>query len=278
MAPNAPTEARHFDFPAARGATEIISPDNGPREEQGDVPDLGPVHPSHHFNLRGAGPDHDEDEIGGYMQYVSGVSFRHRSVHRSTDRRGPRAPDPARPDSSGYAIRRSPELLGTIHEAGMIHRNSPQSILGGTGGGVAGPQVRVARFQSGPYSGVSSVTIISGSRRTFRPGADAGPPNEPFQSAFGDIFSHGPSVPPLPDRPNPRLDDEEGFGGPRSPGGISSPGDVRMDLSAILHHLLLTVHNPNAVHGDAVHSLEALDRIITSLMEDYPQSNAAPPA
>lgn len=51
-----------------------------------------------------------------------------------------------------------------------------------------------------------------------------------------------------------------------------------MDLSAILHHLLLTVHKPNAVHGDAVHSLEALDRIITSLMEDYPQSNAAPPA
>ena len=96
--------------------------------------------------------------------------------------------------------------------------------------------------------------------------------------AFEDIFSHGPSVPPLPNRPNPRLDVQEGFGGPRFPGGISSPGDVRMDLSAILHHLLLTLHNPNAVHGDAVHSLEALDRIITSLMEDYPQSNAAPHA
>jgi hypothetical protein len=45
MAPNAPTEARHFDFPAARGATEIIGPDNGPREEHGDVPDLGPLIP-----------------------------------------------------------------------------------------------------------------------------------------------------------------------------------------------------------------------------------------
>ena len=96
--------------------------------------------------------------------------------------------------------------------------------------------------------------------------------------AFGDIFSHGPSVLPFPNLPNPRLDDQEGLGGPRFLGGISGPGDVGMDLPAILYHLLLTVHNPNAVHGDVIHSLEALDRIITSLMEEYPQSNAAPPA
>ncbi|KAK8012094.1 hypothetical protein PG989_000354 [Apiospora arundinis] len=191
MAPNAPTEARHFDFPAARGATEIIGPDNGPREEQGDVPDLGPLHPSHHFNLRGAGPDHDEDEIGGYMQYVSGVSFRHRSVHRSTDRRGPHTPDPARPDSSGHAIRGSPELLGTINGAGAIRRNGPQAILARAGEGVASSQVPVARFQSGPHSGVSRVTVISGSRRTFRPGANIGPPDDPFQSY--DIPSPPPS-------------------------------------------------------------------------------------
>lgn len=37
--------------------------------------------------------------------------------------------------------------------------------------------------------------------------------------------------------------------------------------------------NPsNAVHGDAVYTQEALDRIITNLMEAHPQSNAAPPA
>ncbi|KAK8007052.1 hypothetical protein PG989_001042 [Apiospora arundinis] len=160
---------------------DVIGPDNGPREEQGDVPDLGPLHPSHHFNLRGAGPDHDEDEIGGYMQYVSGVSFRHRSVHWSTDRRGPRAPEPARPDSSGHAIRRSPQLLGTINGAGAIRRNGPQAILARAGEGVASSQVPVARFQSGPYSGVSRVTITSGSRRTFRPGANIGPPDDPFQ-------------------------------------------------------------------------------------------------
>ena len=51
-----------------------------------------------------------------------------------------------------------------------------------------------------------------------------------------------------------------------------------MGLSAILRHLLLTVHSPNAIHSDAAHSLEALDRIITNLMEANLQSNAAPPA
>ncbi|OIW32538.1 hypothetical protein CONLIGDRAFT_572435, partial [Coniochaeta ligniaria NRRL 30616] len=37
-------------------------------------------------------------------------------------------------------------------------------------------------------------------------------------------------------------------------------------------------HPPGGVHGDAVYSQEALDRIITQLMEANPQSNAAPPA
>ncbi|KAK7997641.1 MFS multidrug transporter [Apiospora arundinis] len=182
MAPNAPTEGRHIGSLAARDATEITDPDNGPREEHGEVPGLGSIYPFHHFNLRGAESDHEEDEIEGYMQYVSGVNFRHRSIYRSPDRRGPRAPEPARPDSNRYAIRRPPELLGTINGADAIRRNGPQPILAGTGEGVAGSQVPVARFQSGSYSGVSSVTITSGSRRTFRPGTNAGPPNEPFQS------------------------------------------------------------------------------------------------
>ncbi|KAH7198585.1 uncharacterized protein B0J16DRAFT_41670 [Fusarium flagelliforme] len=45
-----------------------------------------------------------------------------------------------------------------------------------------------------------------------------------------------------------------------------------------LHELLNLFIPGSAVHGDAVYSQEALDRIITSLMEANPQSNAAPPA
>jgi hypothetical protein len=42
---------------------------------------------------------------------------------------------------------------------------------------------------------------------------------------------------------------------------------------------ILNLFNPaNAAMGDAVYSQEALDRIITNLMEQNPQSNAAPPA
>ncbi|KAK0671113.1 hypothetical protein QBC41DRAFT_62188 [Cercophora samala] len=46
-----------------------------------------------------------------------------------------------------------------------------------------------------------------------------------------------------------------------------------------LQQLLSTILNPAAaVHGDAVFTQEALDRIITQLMENSPQTNAAPPA
>ena len=46
-----------------------------------------------------------------------------------------------------------------------------------------------------------------------------------------------------------------------------------------LHDLLASLFDPSrAVHGDAVYSQEALDRIITSLMETNQGSNAAPPA
>lgn len=40
---------------------------------------------------------------------------------------------------------------------------------------------------------------------------------------------------------------------------------------------LLSLFNPGAPVGDAVYSQEALDRIISDLMEQNPQSNAAPP-
>lgn len=45
-----------------------------------------------------------------------------------------------------------------------------------------------------------------------------------------------------------------------------------------LHDILSLISPANAMAGDAVYSQEALDRIITGLMEANPQSNAAPPA
>jgi hypothetical protein len=62
-------------------------------------------------------------------------------------------------------------------------------------------------------------------------------------------------------------------GGPEGAGGRPPPGFARS-----LHDILALFNPDNAMAGDAVYSQEALDRIITSLMEANPPSNAAPPA
>ena len=64
---------------------------------------------------------------------------------------------------------------------------------------------------------------------------------------------------------------------PEGQGARATPGN--MGFATGLHEILASLLNPQAaVHGDAVYTQEALDRIITSLMEASPSSNAAPPA
>lgn len=93
-------------------------------------------------------------------------------------------------------------------------------------------------------------------------------------SVFGNLMNR---VPP----PNPAdANDPNRPGAADGPGG---PGDGPQQrgnaFAASLHEILAALLNPaGAVHGDAVYSQEALDRIITTLMESNPQSNAAPPA
>lgn len=55
--------------------------------------------------------------------------------------------------------------------------------------------------------------------------------------------------------------------------------DGRRNMPRGLQGLFASLLNPaNAVHGDAVYSQEALDRIISTLMEQHPTSNAPGPA
>ncbi|KAK8010379.1 hypothetical protein PG990_009344 [Apiospora arundinis] len=318
MASNNPASGRHLDASAGREvvfchqcehewyrdeeglpcprchceATEIVDPDNDPRAEQDDEPDLGPFHRPNRRHLHDTDSDPDEEDIEDHMHHMRGMPnniFRRRSTFRSLDGQDPRNREHAMPDSSQDVIRRFTELLGSINGAGVVGSNGPQPMFGGIGEGGAGrPQVRVTRFQSGPYSGVSSFTITSGSSRTIQPGGNGGPPEDPFQSVFGDIFGRAgerspfgapPPFPMPPNVPGARGgDDDDDFGGRGFPGPGGPPGPPGMDFPAILHHLFSTVLNPNAVHGDAVYSQEALDRIITNLMEANPQSNAPPPA
>ena len=81
-----------------------------------------------------------------------------------------------------------------------------------------------------------------------------------FRGLFGNIPSPGA---------------EDPGGGPGQGGGQRGP----LGFAAGLQEIIASLVNPQAaVHGDAVYTQEALDRIITTLMEANPQSNAAPPA
>ncbi|TAQ91077.1 hypothetical protein B7494_g650 [Chlorociboria aeruginascens] len=69
-----------------------------------------------------------------------------------------------------------------------------------------------------------------------------------------------------------------------APGHPGQPGEdeERGGLGGMppgLHGLFASLFNPaNAVHGDAVYSQEAMDRIMSTLMEQHPTSNAPGPA
>lgn len=91
-----------------------------------------------------------------------------------------------------------------------------------------------------------------------------------FGNLMGGIPPPNPANANDPNRPG-------GADGPGGPGG--GPQQRGTVFAASLHEILAALLNPaGAVHGDAVYSQEALDRIITTLMESNPQSNAAPPA
>ncbi|KAK7414247.1 hypothetical protein QQZ08_012550, partial [Neonectria magnoliae] len=126
----------------------------------------------------------------------------------------------------------------------------------------AQPRIQRTTFTSGPFGGgTASVTIVSGPLTADRPGAPGGPGPDPFQTIFSNIVRDiGPP-------------EDGNQAGPEGAGRGTEPAFART-----LHDILHLINPGNAVAGDAVYSQEALDRIITGLMEANPQSNAAPPA
>jgi len=105
-----------------------------------------------------------------------------------------------------------------------------------------------------------------------------------FRTMLGGMVPRPPPPPP-PGREG--ADGERATGGAGGADGAGSAGaggegnlrDPASELLISLQNLLgLLVDPANARHGDAVYTQEALDRIISNLMESNPQSNAAPPA
>ncbi|CAI4210860.1 unnamed protein product [Parascedosporium putredinis] len=134
--------------------------------------------------------------------------------------------------------------------------------------------IRRTTFTSVDGTHTTSWTISSGPMfGNRRPGDDETPP---FTHVFRTILA-GPGLrPPHAPEGTEGIDRAEGVGGAE---GERNARDPAGELLISLQNLLGLIVDPaNARHGDAVYTQEALDRIISNLMEANPQSNAAPPA
>lgn len=173
------------------------------------------------------------------------------------------------------------------------------NMLMGLGGPLspAGRSSREPLFGGGPGGHTETRTFRTpGGRTTFTFTTSNMPPGAPGARGMGhdqnfDMYGHPSQRHPPPGVPEvtfitvgsntdrrPRI-----FGNAMGGGGIRLPDAGHPGLENNVQGLLSLLFGPglagpNAVHGDAVYSQEALDRIITQLMEANPQSNAAPPA
>ncbi|KAI1497316.1 hypothetical protein F5X99DRAFT_413190 [Biscogniauxia marginata] len=259
--------------------TEIVSLDNDPRS-MNDDPIFGFEHqqPNRRMRFPDSDSDPDEADIEEHTHQGPGGFFGRRAVYRSPDGAGPGRRGRANPNNGEDIIRRFTEMLGGMGGPMMVGHSGPETLF--TDG--EGPhRVTYRRFTGGPgfTGGVGSITITTGSgpppalgRARQAGGPGEMDPEDPFQRIFADILG-GVGPPPLqrdepqPQSPNRGNGDNGGIGGGR-------PGD----LAAALNQLFASLLTPGAIHGDAVYSQEALDRIITNLMEANPQSNAPAPA
>ncbi|KND90462.1 putative RING finger protein P32A8.03c [Tolypocladium ophioglossoides CBS 100239] len=226
--------------------TEIVDPDSDPRDDQLSLPPSSPgIGASRH-------EDYSDPEEADIEEHIGPHGF----IHRRSVRNGP-----GRPHDPGVE-----PVLNRFYEM-LEHFGQPQSMANGgqpmgRGGDVPSPWPHVHRttFTSGTLGGgTTSVTIFSGpapSRQAMGHGHPRnGAPGDPFQAIFSDVLRDiGP------------------------PQGDHQPPGPPPNFARGLQEILSLFSPANAVAGDAVYSQEALDRIITQLMEANPQSNAAPPA
>ncbi|KAK3352363.1 hypothetical protein B0T25DRAFT_454157 [Lasiosphaeria hispida] len=263
-------------------ATEIVQPgDSDPRGVQ-DVP-LIPGFSFRGDRRRRASSDLDPDE--GDIDDHTGTSpsvldgfFMHHRVFRPPPTQG-------HTQDSDAILRRFAEMLtndfgGPRGDRAASNRDplfpsafgSAQEAWTGRSSGTGAPRYHHTTFRAGP-SGNTSVTITTGTMSSDGPVPG-------FPALFGQLM--GATM--LPDANNPNRQGGAGSGAGSGAGrgagsGAGRPLPGGMGFATGLHEILATLLNPqSAVHGDAVYTQEALDRIITSLMEANPQSNAAPPA
>ncbi|ROW05674.1 hypothetical protein VMCG_05279 [Cytospora schulzeri] len=256
---------------------EIITPENDPRDIRPDSPDSDILRGGHFgpHEFGRPGRDHyddpEEEDIEDHIHPGPNVhtgpggfrwsqrTFRSPERQRDDPSRGPGQQSPVDPSGEQEIFQRFQETLNMLtgFPLGPAARSNRETPFGGGGGGEGatgsglGTGARTTTYRS--PSGHTSFTITTGAV-PIRPGARGGDPDDDFDMVFGNILGGGGIRPPR-------------MATPGLEGGLQN-----------LFSILLGPGGPHAVHGDAVYSQEALDRIITQLMETNPQSNAAPPA
>lgn len=251
-------DAHGLDCPRCQsGATEIVTEENDPR----NIPDHHG--PQHH-------DDPEEDDINEYMSRApGGASFFSRTYQSPGFDRSGDGRRPVEPNNPNDIISRFTDMLmndlGGNAARPQVGRSGPEHLFPSFPPGPHDPHADRDAFApranmtfstrtfTRNRDGSTSVIVATGPMRGG-PG-ERGPPMD-FDQTFGQLLqgirppTHGQQGPP--------------------PGGLPDA----------LHQLLSSMLRPSGagVYGDAVFSQQALDRVISDLMEANPQSNAAPPA
>lgn len=276
-----------------------VTDDNDPRtlDDDGGVPGDGIFEAD--LNPRRRRWDDDDSDLaeGDIEEHIhEGPGFRMRTVNYNAPRRGMhsarfRERPPADPGSPDAIFNRFYEMLSDIDPGIRLNRWPGDSFL-------FPPEDATTRRTvhfGGPIRGGSASFTITTSRGLPRPARGGGPgPGVSPLDAYENPHPPAPEQPPGTTRPvvaiismrsgadqRPRLFTQM-IGGitPPDPNRNREGGPpIQPDFATVIHQLMQSMLQPqNAVHGDAVYTQEALDRIVTALMEANPQSNAAPPA
>lgn len=248
-------------------ATEIISAENDIRPPE--IPAPPPVDELRDLRNYNPWQHHDQDsdpEEGDIREFVRDTPHGRTTFISRTFRGSPRevfasgsSRRPLNPDDPTSQTLRDFEgiisgILGSNAHGpgpqGEHHNPPPQFTMPGTPAAFF-PAATAPNGQPRIFGG--RVTFqFGGNPRVFHSGEDQGPQPQDLNTIFRDLMNVL-----------------------QPPGGTS---DAQNPLGGF-HGLLSGLLNPaNAVSGDGVYTQEALDRIISTLMEQHPTSNAPGPA
>ena len=285
-----------------------VTAENDPRGRESSPEPLEDLHPLHDHNpwLDDDVPDPDEGDVEEYITHGPGgrmTFFSQTFTTRGPGPRGPRGPTgnhsrrrpPIDPDDPTNVIRDIHSMMGQFMgpnlRQGRAGRSGPDALFPR---GEPGP-FRRTHFGGRMVGGMDGPHIV-GHRLTWTTGA--GQPRDPeaqniaaedfasYASPVSPRTTSGPSflVISIRARPDQLASILGGIFNAMGPlGQMQDPDDEpngpRGNMPLGLQGLFASLLNPaNAVAGDAVYSQEALDRIISALMEQHPQSNAPGPA